>query len=68
MIITEYNEEETMQLFKEEGIEEGREIGVTAVVDICKRQNLEMSLAIETVVSTMNIDQKEAEALVKKYW
>lgn len=68
MCLTEYNEAETMQMFKEEGLEEGNMNAVTIAIDICKEQNMEISYAIEKVASKLKIDQKEAEALVKKYW
>ena len=64
MCLTEYNEVETMEMFKEEG----REEGVKALVKLCKKFNGGMLDAIESVVSEMKINQTDAEILVKKYW
>ncbi len=68
MCITEYNEAETMQMFKEEGREEGRDSGVKSTVWACKKANLSESDAVESVMYGMDISQSEAETLVKKYW
>ena len=92
MCLTEYNEEETMEMLKaeyrEEGLEEGRaigreigraeghaegraeglEIGVKATIRACKIANLSFSDAVESVIYGMDLSQKEAEDLVRKYW
>ena len=76
MCLTEYNEEETMEMFKEEGCKEGREEGraegrdegVQAVVKTCKTLGASSHDAAENLVSTMGYSENEANELVAKYW
>ena len=72
MCLTEYNEEETMEMFKEEGRkegrEEGRDEGVQAVIKTCKTLGASSHDAAENLVSTMGYTHDEANKLVEKYW
>ena len=68
MCLTEYNEEETMEMFKEEGRKEGREEGVQAVIKTCKSLGASSLDAVEKIVATMGYSQSEADSLVSKYW
>ena len=72
MWLTEYNEEEVMQQFRDEGYEDGREEGhadgVRAVVELCKDFGVSSSDAVEKIVANMHISQSEANRLVSKYW
>ena len=84
MCITEYNEAETMQMFKEEGREEGlvkgreeglvkgreegREEGVRGIVEVCKSFGGTSIDAVEKIVATMGFSEAEADHLVKKFW
>lgn len=72
MCLTEYNEEETMEMFKEEGRKEGRaegrDEGVQAVVKTCKTLGASSHDAAENLISTMGYSENEANELVAKYW
>ena len=72
MCITEYDEDYTMSLFKEEareeGREEGREDGIKAIVALCRKMNGSEIDVIESVVSTYGLTEDEAKVIVKKYW
>ena len=76
MCLTEYNEAETMELFKEEylaegraeGREEGREEGVRSTVELCKRLGGSSLDAVENVVANMGFSRAEADQLVSKFW
>ena len=72
MCITEYNEEETMEMFRkeylEEGRAEGREEGVKAIVEICKEYGGSAADAVEKIVTSMGMTKSEADRLVEKYW
>ena len=64
MCITEYNEEETMQLFKEEGLEEGIAIGKEeAVFDMF----LDGGITKEYAAGRLNKSEDEFDALLKDY-
>ena len=64
MWLTEYNEEEVMQQFKDEG----REEGIQAIVELCKDLGGSSSDAVEKIVANMHISQTEANRLVSRYW
>lgn len=76
MCITEYNEEETMEMFRKEYLEEGRaegrtegrEEGVKAIVEICKEYGGSAADAVEKIVTSMGMTKSEADRLVEKYW
>ena len=84
MCVTEYNETETMQMFKEEGREEGREEGigigreegigigreegVRSVISVVKKMGGGELDVIESVVTNMGLSEDAAAAIVKKYW
>ena len=84
MWLTEYDEEEVMQQFRDEGyedgLEDGREEGLTegreeghadgvrAVVEISKDLGGSSLDAVEKIVANMGIPRNEADRLVSKYW
>lgn len=67
MCITEYDEQETMYAFKEEGRQEGRQEGLQALVNSLKKFITDINLLYKEVISNEGFEDVTLEQ-VKKYY
>ena len=67
MCITEYNEQETMYAFREEGREEEREEGLKALVETLKKFTNDFETLYKAVVENKNFANVTVEQ-VRKYY
>ena len=60
--------EQGIELGRKEAFEEARADTVKGIIFVCKKLNGVKLDAIESVMAQMDLSQKDAEALVSKYW
>ena len=72
MLETLYDEEQIMKnhdaTLIRETVTKERDKGIRNLIDMCKKMQGSAADAVESVVSGYDYKEKEAEALVKKYW
>ena len=63
MLLTEYNEAETMQMFKEEGIKEGYESGTESSI---RKMMKNLKMTLEQAMDALEIPMSERAAYISK--
>lgn len=68
-ILTEFDEESYANMLRDEGFEDGREIGkIEGMIKMCISFGISKTEAVKKIKEELNISQEEAESYVEKYW
>ena len=68
-ILTEFDEEAYASMLRDEGFEDGREIGkIECMIKMCISFGASKEEAVEKITEELNIPKEEAESYVEKYW
>lgn len=68
-ILTEFDEEAYASMLRDEGFENGREIGkIEGMIKMCISFGASKEEAVEKITEELNIPKEEAESYVEKYW
>ena len=62
MMTMEYNHDFQLQATKEEGVEEGLDKGINALIETCRELDVQDSIIISKVMKKFNLTREEALA------
>ena len=72
VLLTEYNEAETMEYLRREaqeiGLEQGLEQGIRILTESCQKFGISRDQTIENLCEKYELSRKQAEEYIKIYW